>query len=155
MSPAKVTDMKEYVHQTIGSTASLVKVIALFSTIAAFGTASLMLMMFLHMLRAKDLNRTHLLRTIGFLKRFNLSILNKFYRRSLYRRLHWSNRCSYYWSGVDECRRSIIRSIQPSVVSPEMGLDRVSSPDVYGEFNCHLVVIEVLFSSKISRHTLS
>lgn len=66
MSPAKVTDMKEYVHQTIGSTASLVKVIALFSTIAAFGTASLMLMMFLHMLRAKDLNRTHLLRTIGF-----------------------------------------------------------------------------------------
>ncbi|KLV19537.1 FtsX-like permease family protein [Bacillus altitudinis] len=66
MSPAKVTDMKEYVHQTIGNTASLVKVIALFSTIAAFGTASLMLMMFLHMLRAKDLNRTHLLRTIGF-----------------------------------------------------------------------------------------
>ncbi|KRV44813.1 FtsX-like permease family protein [Bacillus sp. TH007] len=66
MSPTKVTDMKEYVHQTIGSTASLVKVIALFSTIAAFGTASLMLMMFLHMLRAKDLNRTHLLRTIGF-----------------------------------------------------------------------------------------
>ncbi|MGP3740263.1 hypothetical protein ACTWKB_18935 [Bacillus sp. 4A_MP2] len=61
--------MKEYVHQTIGSTASLVKVIALFSTIAAFGTASLMLMMFLHMLRAKDLNRTHLLRTIGFLKK--------------------------------------------------------------------------------------
>ncbi|KIL25414.1 hypothetical protein B4133_3805 [Bacillus altitudinis] len=69
MSPAKVTDMKEYVHQTIGSTASLVKVIALFSTIAAFGTASLMLMMFLHMLRAKDLNRTHLLRTIGFFQK--------------------------------------------------------------------------------------
>lgn len=69
MSPAKVTDMKEYVHQTIGSTASLVKVIALYSTIAAFGTASLMFMMFLHMLRAKDLTRNHMLRTIGFSKK--------------------------------------------------------------------------------------
>ncbi|MDR0124167.1 MULTISPECIES: FtsX-like permease family protein [Bacillus] len=66
MSPAKVTDMKEYVHQTIGSTASLVKLIALFSTIAAFGTASLMLTMFLHMLKAKDASRNHMLRTIGY-----------------------------------------------------------------------------------------
>ncbi|MFB8736308.1 hypothetical protein ACEQPO_29655 [Bacillus sp. SL00103] len=49
----KVTDMKEYVHQTIGSTASLVKVIAFLSTLFAFGTASLMLIMFLHMLKQK------------------------------------------------------------------------------------------------------
>ena len=66
MSPAKVTAMKEYVHQTIGSTASLVKVVAFFSTIAAFGTASLMLLMFLHMLKAKDSSRNHMLRMIGF-----------------------------------------------------------------------------------------
>ncbi|WP_282059796.1 ABC transporter permease [Bacillus pumilus] len=69
ISPAKVTDMKEYVHQTIGSTASLVKVVAFFSTLAAFGTASLMLFMFLHMLKAKDSSRNHLLRTIGFSKK--------------------------------------------------------------------------------------
>ncbi|WP_368930923.1 FtsX-like permease family protein [Bacillus pumilus] len=69
ISPAKVTDMKEYVHQTIGSTASLVKVIAFLSTLAAFGTASLMLIMFLHMLKAKDSSRNHLLRTIGFSKK--------------------------------------------------------------------------------------
>ncbi|WP_169056049.1 FtsX-like permease family protein [Bacillus pumilus] len=67
--PAKVTDMKEYVHQTIGSTASLVKVVAFLSTLAAFGTASLMLFMFLHMLKAKDSSRNHLLRTIGFSKK--------------------------------------------------------------------------------------
>ncbi|WP_342487590.1 FtsX-like permease family protein [Bacillus sp. FSL M8-0266] len=69
ISPAKVTDMKEYVHQTIGSTASLVKVVAFLSTLAAFGTASLMLFMFLHMLKAKDSSRNHLLRTIGFSKK--------------------------------------------------------------------------------------
>lgn len=69
ISPAKVTEMKEYVHQTIGSTASLVKVIAFLSTLAAFGTASLMLIMFLHMLKAKDSSRNHLLRTIGFSKK--------------------------------------------------------------------------------------
>ncbi len=69
ISPAKVTDMKEYVHQTIGSTASLVKVIAFLSTLAALGTASLMLIMFLHMLKAKDSSRNHLLRTIGFSKK--------------------------------------------------------------------------------------
>ncbi|QLI76310.1 ABC transporter permease [Bacillus pumilus] len=69
ISPAKVTDMKEYVHQTIGSTASLVKVVAFLSILAAFGTASLMLFMFLHMLKAKDSSRNHLLRTIGFSKK--------------------------------------------------------------------------------------
>ncbi|XNN69218.1 FtsX-like permease family protein [Bacillus pumilus] len=69
ISPAKLTDMKEYIHQTIGSTASLVKVIAFLSTLAAFGTASLMLIMFLHMLKAKDSSRNHLLRTIGFSKK--------------------------------------------------------------------------------------
>ena len=62
----KVTDMQEYVDQTIGSTASLVKVVAFSSTIAAFGTATLMLFMFLHMLKAKDSSRNHMLRTIGF-----------------------------------------------------------------------------------------
>lgn len=66
ISPAKVTDMKEYVQQTLGSTADLVKSVAIFSTIAAFGTASLMLMMFLHMLKAKDSSRNHMLKTIGF-----------------------------------------------------------------------------------------
>lgn len=66
VSPAKVTDMKEYVHQTIGSTAAIVKVIAFFAALAAFGTASLMLFMFLHMLKAKDSSRNHMLRTIGF-----------------------------------------------------------------------------------------
>lgn len=69
ISPAKVTDMKEYVHQTIGSTASLVKVVAFLSTIAAFGIASLILFIFLHMLKAKDSSRNHLLRTIGFSKK--------------------------------------------------------------------------------------
>ncbi|MEK5337283.1 ABC transporter permease [Bacillus sp. FSL M8-0166] len=68
VSPAKVTDMKEYVHQTIGSTAAIVKVIAFFAALAAFGTASLMLFMFLHMLKAKDSSRNHMLRTIGFSK---------------------------------------------------------------------------------------
>lgn len=66
VSPAKVTDMKEYVHQTIGSTAAIVKVVAFFATLAAFGTASLMLFMFLHMLKAKDSSRNNMLRTIGF-----------------------------------------------------------------------------------------
>ncbi|KPN14156.1 ABC transporter ATP-binding protein [Bacillus australimaris] len=65
-TPAKVTDMKEYVHQTIGSTASIVKVVAFFSALAAFATASLMLFMFLHMLKAKDSSRNYMLRTIGF-----------------------------------------------------------------------------------------
>ncbi|WP_144519838.1 ABC transporter permease [Bacillus pumilus] len=69
ITPAKVTDMKEYIHQTIGSTASLVKVVAFLSTLAAFGTASLMLFMFLHMLKAKDSSRNHFLRTIGFSKK--------------------------------------------------------------------------------------
>lgn len=58
--------MKEYVHQTIGSTAAIVKVVAFFATLAAFGTASLMLFMFLHMLKAKDSSRNNMLRTIGF-----------------------------------------------------------------------------------------
>ncbi|PRS42343.1 ABC transporter permease [Bacillus sp. NMCC4] len=69
ISPAKVTDMKEYVHQTIGSTASLVKIVAFLSTLAAFGTASLMLFMFLHMLKTKDSSRNHMLRMIGFSKK--------------------------------------------------------------------------------------
>ncbi|MGA3882501.1 ABC transporter permease, partial [Bacillus pumilus] len=63
------TDMKEYLHQTSGSTASLVKVVAFFATLAAFGTASWMLFMFLHMLKAKDSSRNHLLRTSGFSKK--------------------------------------------------------------------------------------
>lgn len=58
--------MNEYIHQTIGSTAAIVKVIASFAALAAFGTASLMLFMFLHMLKAKDSSRNHMLRTIGF-----------------------------------------------------------------------------------------
>ncbi|MGE6630605.1 FtsX-like permease family protein [Bacillus sp. NPDC077027] len=69
LSPIKVTDMNAYIDQTIGSTADQVKQIAIGSAIAAFSTASLILMMFLHMLRAKDVSRINLLRTLGFSQR--------------------------------------------------------------------------------------
>lgn len=65
-SPARVTDLKEYVAQTLGNTIGQLRLLTILAVVIAIFIAILITSLFLKMLIAKDYAQTAIMKSIGF-----------------------------------------------------------------------------------------
>lgn len=64
--PARITDLNEYLYQTLGSIIDQLKLVAVAATILSLGVAALITILFFKMLITKEMRQITIMRSLGF-----------------------------------------------------------------------------------------
>lgn len=76
--PARITDLNEYLYQTLGSIIDQLKMVTVAATILSLGVASLITILFFKMLITKELRQITIMRSLGFtLKQIRIQYMTR------------------------------------------------------------------------------